>query len=450
MKMKKRIISSMLVSFLIVVLAGFAFSITTCAKSTSLTIWSNWPEKGVKDLIKKFEAENPQIKVDYLYIPWNNAVWAQKISTAKLSDSMPDLCETAQLASEWSEPVRGVYTSLNPYIERDKIDVNDFVSPILKANTLSGQVYGLPLWFDFGMLFSNRVMFAEAGFTGPPTTWDDLINYTKKLTVIDNGELKRMGFALLEFPNFFTLQAVAGGHMFSKDGTKATFNSPEMLKTAKLMMELRDIMGGMKELARIASSETLGAEADSFVRYKSAMIYMNVFSEIGRIKKYAPDISYEISPMPSPKGMPLSLIHTAGASLVMPTGAKHPEEAWKFIKFWTSKDNLITFVKDNLETWTVLPGRVSCLSEPGFLSIDSHLSEIAKQISQLQPNGHFVHPLATDAHWINMIKAVEDFLWGRAAPEEALNTANEKAQKFLDETLENLKKRNIEVEISLY
>lgn len=435
--------------FLVLTMIGLSFC-SVSAKTTTLTIWSTWPDRGVKTLIAKYEATHPNVKVDYLFIPWNNTVWAQKITTAKMAGSLPDLVMTAQLPAEWSEPVRGVYMSLNNYIERDNFDINDFVKAMVTPSTLNGQIYGVPMWFDFGMLFYNKKMLAEAGYSGPPRTWDDLIEYTTKLTVIKDGQLERMGFALLEFPVFFTLQAVAGGHMFSEDGTKATFNSPEMLKAARLMIKLRDIMGGMNELTRIASTEVLGAEADSFVRYKSAMIYMNAFSEIGRIKKFAPDMDYGIAPMPSPKGMPQTLIHTAGALLAIPSPAKHREEAWDFLKFWTSKENLLPFVKENLDVWAVLPGRISCVKDPEFLSLDPNLPEIAKQIDSLQPVGHFVHPLATDAHWINMLKAVDDFLWGKATPEEALNEANQKAQEFLDKTFKDLKERGIEIKLDLY
>lgn len=437
---------SMILIFTIIGLSSYSAG----AEITTLTVWSTWPDKGVKTLITKYEAAHPNVKIDYLFIPWNNTVWAQKITTAKLADSLPDLVMSAQGGSEWSEPVRGIYMSLNEYIERDNLDIDDFVKALVNPNTLNGQIYGVPLWFDFGMLFYNKKMLAEAGYDGSPRTWDDLVEYTTRLTMIKDKKLIRMGFAVLEFPNFFTLQAVAGGHMFSRDGLKATFNSPEMLKAADLMIKLRDIMGGMDELTRIASTEVLGAEADSFVRYKSAMMYMNAISEIGRIKKFAPDMGYGIGLMPSPKGIPQSLIHTSGASLQIPAPAKHREEAWDFLKFWTSRENLLSFVQENLGIWAVLPGRISCVKDPRFLSTDPNLPEIAKKIDSLQPIGHKVHPLATDAHWINMIKAVEDFLWGKATPEEALNEATQKAQEFLDKTFKDLRERGVEIKLDLY
>lgn len=68
--------------------------------------------------------------------------------------------------------------------------------PVVERGAMGGKYYQLPLAASTTTLFYNEDMIKEAGFDGPPKTWDDLLNvYMPKLTVKEGGTTKVHGFA---------------------------------------------------------------------------------------------------------------------------------------------------------------------------------------------------------------------------------------------------------------
>ncbi|MBW3635027.1 MAG: extracellular solute-binding protein, partial [Armatimonadetes bacterium] len=67
---------------------------------------------------------------------------------------------------------------------------------------------------------------------------------------------------------------------------------------------------------------------------------------LNNIARYAPDLDFAVAPAPVPrerlegkgrfKGQPTYITWTGGFSLAIPTGARHPDQAWRFLKWMTS------------------------------------------------------------------------------------------------------------------
>ena len=68
-----------------------------------------------------------------------------------------------------------------------QLDMKDFFPVWLASFTVDGKLYGLPFDSYAGLLYYNKAMLKDAGFTEPPKTWDELRNtYLPKLT--DKGK----------------------------------------------------------------------------------------------------------------------------------------------------------------------------------------------------------------------------------------------------------------------
>ncbi len=93
----------------------------------------------------------------------------------------------------------GVFGQANWVVPADKFladrtltdpafDVADFVPIWLKAFTWGDKLLGIPFDSYSGLLYYNKKMLADAGFTRPPATWDELLNvYAPKLTDTAKG-----------------------------------------------------------------------------------------------------------------------------------------------------------------------------------------------------------------------------------------------------------------------
>lgn len=66
-------------------------------------------------------------------------------------------------------------------------DQDDIFPANLAQHSIGDTLYGYPMLGDFFLLYYNTEAFADAGLTGPPKTFDEVLTYAKKLTKDGNG-----------------------------------------------------------------------------------------------------------------------------------------------------------------------------------------------------------------------------------------------------------------------
>ncbi|MDV9172420.1 extracellular solute-binding protein [Streptomyces sp. W16] len=163
--------------------ASLALAATACGGSDSdsgkadgpvtITWWdtSNATNEAptYKALVAKFEAANKNIKVKYVNVPFDQA--QNKFDTAAGSKGAPDV-----LRSEvgWTPAFakKGYFLPLDG--TEALADQAKFKQNLITQAQYDGKTYGVPLVTDTLALVYNKAIFAKAGITTPPTTWDEL------------------------------------------------------------------------------------------------------------------------------------------------------------------------------------------------------------------------------------------------------------------------------------
>ncbi|MEV5506929.1 extracellular solute-binding protein [Streptomyces orinoci] len=151
-----------------------------------------------KKLVKDFEAKYPKIKVDYVNVPFDQA--QQKFKTAAATGKgAPDVLRSdvgwtpgfAQLG--YLKDLTGT-----PALEH----TDDFLPGPLKNAAYQGKTYGVPEVTDTLGLLWNKELFAKAGITKPPATWQEVKDAAKKIkdkTGADGLGLNPDGYYSLPF-----------------------------------------------------------------------------------------------------------------------------------------------------------------------------------------------------------------------------------------------------------
>jgi multiple sugar transport system substrate-binding protein len=214
------------------VLAGCGKSDTSSGGKVTLTYWQyTFPAKvtEMNSLIKKFEAENPNIKIvaqDFPYDQYN-----QKIAAAMHAGKGPEIMN---LYYGWlPQYVKQGYLQPIPQDLMSTSSIESHFIPMIKASKINGQYYTLPIAVRSLALFYNKDMFKQAGLdpNAPPKTWDELIQDAKKMTKRDrNGKLGQEGFAWdVNGQGYHAFEEVLlrqwGVEPFSADGKKVEWNS---------------------------------------------------------------------------------------------------------------------------------------------------------------------------------------------------------------------------------
>jgi multiple sugar transport system substrate-binding protein len=202
--------------------------------------------KAMNELIKRFEAANPNIKVKHTTFPY--ADYQTKIVAAAPAGQGPDV---VQLFYGWVDNfIAGKVIRPLPRDAFPPEMIEKEFYPIVSAMKRDGEYYGLPTAVRSLALFYNKKIFQEAGLdpAKPPKTGEEFLEWAKKLTVKDgSGKVTRYGF---ELPNtwatarwiWFSLMYQFGG-TFLDDKGLAAVDSEASQKALQYLVDLINVHG---------------------------------------------------------------------------------------------------------------------------------------------------------------------------------------------------------------
>ena len=235
----------------VIALAGLlALSvIELTAAPTKITVMYNSNELSETHR-KAFEAENPDIKVEFIETEWNRAM-------AMIAAGSPPNLMRGNAGDIPYLAARGLLQDLTKYLrgKNKYLKTSDF-EPVMdayrynvkKKTTGSGPIYGLNK--DYSLLYDtwyHKGIFKECGIPEPsttkPMTFDEFYAICKKLVKREGDRTLRYatGGMLPQMPESFLFFCLAsqGKSLYSKDMSKVVLTKdPEAVKIAKYMFDM--------------------------------------------------------------------------------------------------------------------------------------------------------------------------------------------------------------------
>ena len=201
--------------------------------------------KAMNELIKRFEAANPNIKVKQTTFPY--ADYQTKIAAAMPAGQGPDV---VQLFYGWLDNfVSAKFIQPLPRDAFPPATIEKEFYPIVSAMKRDGEYYALPTAVRSLALFYNKKLFQEAGLdpNTPPKTVDELLDFAKKTTKRDGaGNMLSAGITL-DFPGQDyhwwreTLLRQNGGAPYSDDNKTVTYDSEAGAKSLNWYADLQRV-----------------------------------------------------------------------------------------------------------------------------------------------------------------------------------------------------------------
>lgn len=128
---------------------------------------ANSSQKYWDDLVRRYEKAHPGVRVDVSVYSWNDV--DAKVREMVDAGAAPDMAQIGAYADYAAEGL------LLPVSDVLSIPVQANFLPQLKdAGTVNRLQYGMPFAASTRVLFYNKELFADAGITSAPRTWDDL------------------------------------------------------------------------------------------------------------------------------------------------------------------------------------------------------------------------------------------------------------------------------------
>lgn len=320
----------------------------------TLAGWGSSPEEQelLTQTLDEFRAEYPNITVNHEVIADQ---YMDVIKTRLIGGEAPDVfyldsSEAPGLASQ------GVLEPLDGYVT-DEFDVADFEQPLLNAFKFDGTTYGFPKDYSTLALFYNKKMFADAGITGLPATWEKFLEVSKQLTkdTDGDGKIDQYGFGVApELARQFYMAKAFGGNIVDEAGM-AAFSTPEALQGLQLVIDQRLVEKTSAQPNEVGA----GWGGEMFGQGKAAMVFEGNWA-IPYLQNNFKDIDFATGELPTVNGKQGTMAFTV--AYVMNKESKEKEAAWKLISYLTGKKGM--------KTWTskgfALPARKSVAAELGY------------------------------------------------------------------------------------
>ena len=128
-------------------------------------------------LLEQFNKQSKSFKVKQRVMPSDTGAYFDKLRTefqaggGDIDIIVGDVIWPAQFA------VNGWVSDLS---DRFK-DTDAFLPGPMQAATYQGKVYAVPWYTDAGLLYYRKDLLEKSGYSGPPETWDDLMEMAEKV-----------------------------------------------------------------------------------------------------------------------------------------------------------------------------------------------------------------------------------------------------------------------------
>lgn len=319
----------------------------------TLSGWGDLIERQLlQQLVNNFETKHPKIKVKYEVIADQ---YMDVLKTRLIGETAADVFYLDALeAPALIKP--GALEPLDNYITPE-FDITDFKPILLNAFQQDGKTYGLPKDFSTLALFYNKKAFRSVDLLKPPTSWKELREYSKKLTIDKNkdGKIDQYGFGVApELARQHFMIRAYGGELVNLEG-KAKFASPKGLKGLQLVID--QYRQDKSSVQPTDVGTTSGSEI--FGQSKAAMVIEGSWL-IPYLKQTFPNIEYATSQVPTVAGKKGTMAYTV--AYVMNKQSQHKREAWQLISYLTGKEGMKAWTSSGL----ALPTRKSVTAALGY------------------------------------------------------------------------------------
>ena len=356
-------------------------------------------------VISEFEAQNPDVKIKWIDVPFSEG--EKRTLASVLSDNPPDLINlnpdfTALLAQ------RGALYQID---EQYTKQYNQSIINSLKTN---GKLYSLPWYATSAVTIYNKDLLAKSG-AKMPATYKDLAQIAP--------QIKQKTGAYVLLPNITENDTMA--RILNKYGV-----TPNNINSQK-SQEVFELFKNLYEKDLIPKESITQTHREALEKYMAEKI---VFFQAGAnfltmIKENAPSTYANTDVAPQIVGE-LGQNDFSLMNFVIPTRAKHKNEALKFALFLTNSGNQLAMAK----LTNILAVNEETLQNEFYTKYDEKdlMSKAriisAKQLNKIEPT--FMP--ARNQKEINILvnEAVQQILLNKATTKNILDNLSDKMKEL--------------------
>lgn len=300
-----------------------------------LNYWTWWGSETRRPIVEKlvddFNKSQDKIIVKHSYYPYSDIFTKElaAVSAGNPPDIMMNDINTVQQRASKKQA-----TDLSKYVERDQVK-DRFFPELWNTVLFQDKPYALPFNTDTRMMFYNKDDFKAAGLDPEkfPTTWDELEEVAAKLDKKDGNKFTHIGYSPQFNSDWNLLQLnFDGGRNFFDENGKPVINAPAKEEAMQYILNNAKRLG--QSNIDTFKADFGGKQANPFIAGKVS-IWTDVTNFYTQIRDYGQNMNFGVAPLPETKEGAGHYSVGGGFVIEIPYGAKHPDEAWEFLKYMT-------------------------------------------------------------------------------------------------------------------
>lgn len=411
----------------------FVLLLSGCSDSSSgdgktvLKFLHKWPQPEYapyfEEVVEEFEKQNPDIKIDMEAIA--DEPIKDKLRVILGGNEVPDIMFSwsGEFARKFVRAEAAL--DLTPYLEEDTAWKDSFIPASLQPFSSDGKNYGIPLRFNGKFFVYNKEIFDKYNLQAPQT-WDDFINVLD--TLKQGGETpiilgNESPWAAIHYLTGLNQKMVPQDvRLKDYNPRSGEFTDPGYVKAMEMFAELNQ-KGYLMDNVNSSSHDMA---TQYFYTGKGAIMYV----ELEEFQTVEDNMQgnwgfFQLPAISEGKGSQ-NFITGAPDGFIVSSKSKHPEEAIKFLKFLTSKENAIKLA-DQIG-W---PSPIDGATNP-----DTALQQVVEGVDIMKEAEGMAEWLDTDVHakvadvYLANIQLLLD---GSKSPEEIIKEVQEVAKEIQSE-----------------
>lgn len=298
-------------------------------KKVTITYWQHSSaarDNMMKTLAYEFMQDNPDINVKMEFIPEDS--YYTKLTSTLATNAAPDVMQVESGMIPRLVKADAIQPLDEKVLPADTIR-NDFTPSTVDALQVNGKFYGLPTDTESIVLYWNKDLVKAAGLDADkgPQTWDELLDWAKKLTKFDGGKMVQSGWGEKGYhPEVQAFIFMNGGKMVDDSGKYCFADDPKSVEAIKFMVDAYKV-------SKVYDTQFMANWA-GFRQGKVAMMLGHP-AMLGNLKQTAPQVHLGIGLIPAKSGQ-----HTTAITSWAYVASKKADSTavTKWIQYLTSQD----------------------------------------------------------------------------------------------------------------
>lgn len=406
---------------------------STGAQAQPVELRITWYDDGnegqvLRDLLDRFEAENPDIKVVIDTVPYTTIL--EQLPLQVEAGEGPDMARVTDLPG-----FAGQYLDLRPYVKDPDYWDRSFPAHLMQSMRTGDDttgLYGFPNQFTVTGPYINRTLFEQAGIPVPSDTsetvsWEE---WTEVARQVAEATGTPYAIAMDRSGHRFAGPAMSMGTTFFDEEGNVTIDTPGFRAMAEIFLGWhRD--GITPAEVWVGAGGSYAAAADFFINGQLVM-YM---SGSWQVQRFSNDIgdAFDWEVVPNPSGPGGSTGMPGGTALVAFAETQHPQEVARVMDYLASEEVLAEFSARTL----FIPGHLGLAEQGVAYETDLELAKAAlnaflAEVPKLNEQGYLLN-----AHPQNTVifNAIRDRLTQVIVGELSLDEAIVRMQAEVDEAI---------------